>query len=628
MDIIKSIDIRNYCSIISENIQLGDIITFVGANEAGKSNILKAIDHLEKGNQMKPFKPNELNLSVINSSNDTIQLSYKILLSKNIVPDLIKKIPALDQQEVILSKTGEPGKTPSWEIKISKLPKFGSLVLIEKNKVEFKKTLREADISQEWIDESINNMWFISGEDVNLTQNPFRSLIQKNIIKNLKDKAKDKKIGSIIKKEILGNIQVYFWEYDNSNYIKEYIPLEDFCNHPKNYKSVHGIFKIAKDEGVFSFNINTDDLTKKLLNTDGTSRANLLKSISKGFNKVFNKSWKTLWGKQIELKLRYEDNNLSFRFDDGSECPPEYRSDGFKWFLTFLINFQALQKSLADYVLLIDEPGGKLHPRGQKDALQFLNQLNQKNQILYSTHQTFLIDKNKPKNIRILNRKVRDKKHDFWPTKVETIENEYKHILNDSLLRESLGFTLTDISPISEENILVEGAFDRNLLQLMNKYFGILNMNNVSIIDCGRATNIQNHAEQYFQSELKVVCIYDNDKPGKKAYDQNDYKKKLISDEEGESIEDLLPEKILEEAYKYIRKEYSPLLREKRVIEKPFIEKTLKASFKDEIWNENKTEIKHRLEDYMLELVKKTPDENYCKFEELLASLKRFLAKK
>jgi len=61
--------------------------------------------------------------------------------------------------------------------------------------------------------------------------------------------------------------------------------------------------------------------------------------------------------------------------------------------LTFLINFRAQSQNISNYILLIDEPGLYLHPRGQKDALEELENLSQNNQIIYTTHQTFLIIK-------------------------------------------------------------------------------------------------------------------------------------------------------------------------------------------------------------------------------------------
>src|SRR5690606_29899127 len=162
-----------------------------------------------------------------------------------------------------------------------------------------------------------------------------------------------------------------------------------------------------------------------------------------------------------------------------------------------------------------------------------------KNQIVYSTHQTFLIDKNQPESIRILDRTKKDSKNDFYPTRAYNIKNQKTHILKDDLLRESLGFTLSDISPINEMNILVEGAFDRSLLQLCNQKYKVLDMNNISILECGKATNIRFSADHYLKNGLKVICIYDSDSPGKNANENNvetpDKYKIFISDKSNQT---------------------------------------------------------------------------------------------
>jgi len=271
-----------------------------------------------------------------------------------------------------------------------------------------------------------------------------------------------------------------------------------------------------------------------------------------------------------------------------------------------MINFQSKEKSLSNYVLLIDEPGGNLHPRGQKDALAFINKLNKNNQVIYSTHQTFLIDKNHPESIRILDRSKKNKKSDFYPTKVGNIRNEREHILRDHLLRDTLGFTLSDISPINEKNVLVEGTFDRNLLQLCNQKFKILDMNMVSIIGCNKATNVKYSAQQYISSGLKVICLYDSDKDGERAKDDNKYVrdkyKLLISAKSNRTIEDLVPLKIFEQAYEHICSKHRSVLTKQKTVKIPFMT-VLHKSFVKNPSKEIRSTIKHDLEDKIIELL-------------------------
>ena len=619
MKILKSIKVKNYRSVIDDIIDLENMVAIIGANESGKSNILKAIGHIAKEKQRTPFDQHELNLCAAYSDENFIELSFEVVLNDQLLPKLINEIPTLFGKSIIIKKKGYPRKTVNWSITFDSVPKTSNMVLINGSKTIFRKQLKSTPVEKKLIDQWIETGYFFSSSDTNLTKNPFYDLKQQGVISILSDEEKNNKIKELILDEVLENIQVYFWQYNESNYLKEVIVLEDFCNSPKLNESVYGIFKIAENEKAFHFKLNAENLREHLIASNSTHRSNLLNEISKSFNKIFKRSWRTYFGgDKIDLIISYEGNNLSFRLYDGRECPPEYRSDGLKWFLTFLINFQSKQKDLSDYILLMDEPGGLLHPQGQKDALNFLLKLSEKNQIIYSTHQTFLIDKNNPQNVRILDRKERDRKLDFWPTKVNSIQNNGEHILKDSLLRESLGFTLSDISPINENNILVEGTFDRNVIQFCNERLKIFDFNFCSVISCGKASNIKYQATHFSENGLRVLCLYDHDSTGKTSYDSNhdiNIKfKLLISNTAGETIEDILPDKIFESAFNKLIKspQYKALFKNTQpVFKRPFIYNVFEKQLINSIEREARQELKHQLEKNMLEIIKKdfTQDE-------------------
>lgn len=630
MKIINSIHIKNYKSLIEQKIVFDDMTSFVGANESGKSNILSAINHLEKNNQKKIFDISELNLSAQHQADEEIRIDYEIILSEFITPNVLKALPMMDGKKVVISKYGEPRKPITWDVNIDQLPTFGNILVRKGKQTQLRAYFKDSTLSQEDIDHIASQKWFLSGGVINMTKKPFCDLEANGVIDVLRNSKKKEFVKEKILEEVLKNIQIYFWKYDSVHYLKEAIPLADFCANPYIFHSVYGIFKIAQDAGAFNFNITPQNLDRYLQKSSSTSRTNLLNEVSKKFNKIFNKSWKTLWGDKVKLILSYEGTNLTFRFDDGRQCPPEYRSDGFKWFITFLINFQSKEETLSNYVLLMDEPGGTLHPKGQKDALEFLNKLNKKNQIIYSTHQTFLLDKNKPFIIRILDRTKKDTKHDFFPTIVNNIRDERRHILSDSLLREALGFSLTDISPINESNILVEGSFDRSILYSCNEYFNILNLNFISIIDCGKASNIKFAANQYRESGLKVLCVYDRDESGKKYYEDNKIEKKFkiyISDNDGYTIEDLLPDKVVRDSYEGICKKHVNNMNI-MPFQKPFIASTFNKSFMGDLQKGVRGQIKHELEDIMIRIVKsdlKNNSDQYNIFCTLLKKIKLVL---
>ncbi len=71
----------------------------------------------------------------------------------------------------------------------------------------------------------------------------------------------------------------------------------------------------------------------------------------------------------------------------------EERSRGFQWFFSFDMNLMyESQGRFENAVLLLDEPGLHLHAAAQRDILARIRAYAQRNQLIYTTHQPFMID--------------------------------------------------------------------------------------------------------------------------------------------------------------------------------------------------------------------------------------------
>lgn len=78
--------------------------------------------------------------------------------------------------------------------------------------------------------------------------------------------------------------------------------------------------------------------------------------------------------------------------------PLENRSKGFNWFFSFWVWFKAIQEcETAPYILLLDEPGMHLHATAQRDLVEFLEDLSEKYQIIYTTHSPYMLERLKKK---------------------------------------------------------------------------------------------------------------------------------------------------------------------------------------------------------------------------------------
>ena len=98
-----------------------------------------------------------------------------------------------------------------------------------------------------------------------------------------------------------------------------------------------------------------------------------------------------------------------------------------------------------EYLFLLDEPGLHLHPSGQKDLTHLLENLSHKNQLIYTTHSPFMIDRNHPQRVRVV---VKSEKG-------TQVDNEaYRE--NWRPLRQSIGLTVGDLFFFSNKGIVLE----------------------------------------------------------------------------------------------------------------------------------------------------------------------------
>jgi hypothetical protein len=97
---------------------------------------------------------------------------------------------------------------------------------------------------------------------------------------------------------------------------------------------------------------------------------------------------------------------LEFWIKDNYErLYPKQRSRGVRWFLSFYLELKATAMSKQKKVLLIDEPGLSLHAKAQQDVLKVFDNLKKDLQIIYCTHSTQLIDREKMFRILAVQRK-------------------------------------------------------------------------------------------------------------------------------------------------------------------------------------------------------------------------------
>lgn len=148
----------------------------------------------------------------------------------------------------------------------------------------------------------------------------------------------------------------------------------------------------------------------------------------------------------------------------GVTVPFDQRSKGFIWFFSFITWFDAVQSRASTddaLILLLDEPGLNLHALAQADLLEYIRELSNKHQIIYTTHSPFMVDSVHLGNVRVVEDHMKE------GTK---ITEDLARSSEESVfpLQAALGYSIAQNLFIAKKNILIEGPADLIILQHMS----------------------------------------------------------------------------------------------------------------------------------------------------------------
>ncbi len=232
--------------------------------------------------------------------------------------------------------------------------------------------------------------------------------------------------------------------------------------------------------------------------------------------------------RDFDLLVEAREQELAFTIQDRTASKYSFgeRSQGLRFFLSYFVQLTAHR--LSDHVsdiLLLDEPDAFLSSVGQQDLLRVLQEYAipesgaAPSQVVYVTHSPFLIDKNAPHRIRVL-----DKGPDDEGTRVvrDAANNRYEP------LRSSLGAYVAETAFIGGPNLFVEGAGDQILIAGIGAHLtrrsgstdGGLNLNAVTVVAAGGADGVPYLA--YLargRDSVKPACValLDGDQAGRHA---------------------------------------------------------------------------------------------------------------
>lgn len=212
--------------------------------------------------------------------------------------------------------------------------------------------------------------------------------------------------------------------FDSIPLIKNRVDLASLIDGKDSYITERNLLKIG---GLSNFEVIFEDSTRGRRASEEASRA-----ITEQIRRVWSQE------PTIEIKLNVNGKVLYIDVCDSTTVfdTPESRSLGFRWYLSFYINFiaQASEVNSNELIFLIDEPGIHLHPAGQKDLVKVLEDLADRNQIIYTTHSPFMINRTYPQRVRLV---FKDK--DGTKVDSEAYRQDWKP------LRSSIGLMIGDL---------------------------------------------------------------------------------------------------------------------------------------------------------------------------------------
>lgn len=525
---LKSVEIYDFKSISYEKLEIqSNQICLVGKNESGKSSIISAISYLN-------ILETELETSLLNKGSErypnglpTIIGTFR--LNKNIYSKLFKLVSEFISKEDLsnLNKQSENCllQIKRWGNGISNV----SISILSSGKFGLKLSDKISELAKFY------DSFF---------------------------------------KDIYPEIE-YF---ENEDLLIEPSTIEELLGTDNKFETFRKLLFIG---GCKDFN--------DLNNSDIGFVTTYLSNIETQLNKIFKKHYKQDQSINIKIVTAFGDKlNLIIRDSSDKSFSINERSPGFQYYFSFLVNKLYTKKvsGSKNNIILLDEPGHSLHPKGAKDLLKSFDEISESSQILYTTHNPFLAVRNCVDSLIFVNKSAND------GTKI----NKKPFLNKYQLLRRELGIMLNDSFLIGDINLVVEGNTEKLAFHRLFQFEKYRDLEWMNIYNADGVNNIPQAINYLGKNNLKLsgIAILDSDSEADdmkkvKAYKNNIKENNweeveintVFSDRKNRTFEDLFPQKLYVQAYN----NYCNSLKTLEVFEKEFIDFELRKEIETPIIN-------------------------------------------
>ncbi len=489
---------------------VNDLNTVIGKNESGKSNLLDLLgdigfigasdDKLFLKNNKKSDKPVKVELVFETRKDEYFTYGnyngeVRIVLEKDEVYRIDKKfgsyITSLPEYKSLMKKILEL----KGEVQIPKLDNRTKLLTIIER---FEKVNENIFVEP--------NFW-------------------KDFIRLMKS------IGDIKTKELITNIEKMrdFLEEIYMN-IPAFVKIKniDLKNRYTIAELKEALELFNEDSILYQFFNVCEIKSKDLINTMEKNESARIRGIENDIQKLINEKFVKKFNEfysqeimEIAIDIKNDSLDIMIKTTDGAYLDYTERSNGFKWYISIFIQLLYKKKyceEIGTYVLLLDEPGVYLHANAQKELRKLLEDLaRNKEQVIYTTHSPFMIDKDDLLSIRTLMKDDNGYTHIYNKVTEIPIEAKSRYETITPLLY-ALGCEgAYDIEPShSMCNIITEGVTD---FYYLVGYKECLKENlQYKIVPSNGGDDIPAIANILFGWGCEFVILLDQDQKGEDVY--------------------------------------------------------------------------------------------------------------
>lgn len=479
-------EIKNFRSIEDIKINIEEkngkkCLILVGKNEAGKSNILKAISAVFNGykvsikDQNKNASDNKYYIHAIFKleENDFNVLETRLFEEYNIedtnifqnnldIKDFIRK----SFSEVLLTIKIDDNEEPRlayWNNKeLDKEYKILDSVYYEQYNKQIIVSSKENSIGSELLINDLKNIIF-------------------TIVKNY-----------IVDKEKLYSNTI-FWRYSDQYLLPSSLNIEAFKSDSDICIPLRNIFYLNKITNIWQ---DIENAIKKDKGLHG-----FLENISKEATKEFRKIWPDL--KNIEFVITKDGEEFDIRIKEKEFYSNEDRSDGFKRFIAILLmlSIESRTQEADNRLILFDEPDTFLYPTSARFLKEELLKISEKAVVIYSTHSPFMID-----NECIERHLVIERKDDIS----EIVPQDKSPFQEDELLKRAIGSHIFE--SIQSKNIIFEGYTDYKVFKIAYKD---KDFKNCGLVYIGGIKEVNTITAMMMLTGKKFLIVSDSDKASK-----------------------------------------------------------------------------------------------------------------